>query len=217
MSAATIHPPTDCLDQHFIIDGVDWAFYDAMLKLMEDRRVFITYDRGRLELMSPSQRHEKASRRLGVLVNILCEELDIDFDGLQSTTLRREDLDRGCEPDQCFYIQNLAAIRGKAQLDLPNDPPPDLVVEIEVSRRLSEREAICAELGVPELWRHDGIKLRVFTLDAVRTYVPASRSRCLPSVPLEKIEWLVAMGANLSEGTWTKRARQWIRENLLTA
>src|SRR5688500_8470559 len=110
-------------EQHFVLDGMDWAAYEALLRAMEDRRVFVTYDRGRVELMSPSWEHESRAEAIGQTIRILAEELNIPIKGGGSTTFRREDLDRGLEADKCFYVRNEARVRGKRKLDLSIDPP----------------------------------------------------------------------------------------------
>src|SRR5690349_2537220 len=93
--------------QQFVLDDISWELYDAILKAIGDRRVFVTYDRGRLELMSPSYQHDKRGRRMALLINILAEELQIPIEGGGSTTFRRQDLEQGLEPDEYFYVQNV--------------------------------------------------------------------------------------------------------------
>src|SRR4051794_37130457 len=130
----TLAEPTATNEQRFRLDWVDWDFYEYVLDKLGDRHLFVTFDDGSIELMSPSYKHDVRGRCLGLLVNVLAEELQVRLKGAGSTTFQRKDLKIGLEPDQCFYIKNFERIRGKDKIDLAVDPPPDLAIEIEVSR-----------------------------------------------------------------------------------
>lgn len=203
------------LEQQFVLDDVDWQFYENLLEQVGDRHIFITYDRGRLELMSPSFKHDKRGRRIGLLISILAEELEIPIEGGGSTTFRRKDLKRGLEPDECFYIGNVDRIRGKDEIDLAIDPPPDLAVEIEISRRMIERAPVYAALGVPELWRDNGEELRVFTLGDDGHYHEATQSVSFPMLPLDQLNRLLKDGISNDEMNWMRNTRRWVQKNLL--
>jgi Uma2 family endonuclease len=121
-------------EPRIILHGISWETYTRLLDDMEDSHAaHFAYDQGELEIMVLSERHEKPNRTLAVLVEVLAEELDIDLQRLGSTTFKRDDLQKGFEPDSCFYIQNEIRVRGKEKLDLAVDPPPDLVIEIDIS------------------------------------------------------------------------------------
>src|SRR5687768_11184586 len=196
-----------------LIYNVDWTYYDDVLRRLEDRRLFVTYDTGTLEIMSPSFKHDDTGRLLGLLIHFLADELDVPLKGGRSTTFRREDLAKGLEPDECFYVTNEPRIRGKDAIDLSVDPPPDLAVEVEISRRLLDRVKIYAALGVPELWRHDGTRLQVSILRAGH-YVPTDRSPTFPSVPLTQVDEFIRMAKESDEIAWGRKVRAWIRDHL---
>jgi Uma2 family endonuclease len=59
-----------------------------------------------LEIMSPNPEHERTNRRIAQLVLAVADEVGIAAEDLGSTTFRREELERGFQPDSCFYIQN---------------------------------------------------------------------------------------------------------------
>jgi Uma2 family endonuclease len=202
------------ISQQFLLEDADWQFYEALLRRIGDRRIFVTYDSGRLEIMSPSYRHDRHSRRLALLINIISEELRIPILGGGSTTFRRKDLDKGLEPDECFYVQNVSRVIGKEELDLSVDPPPDLAVEVEVTRRLLPRMPIYQSLGVPELWRDDGEHVEVYVLDRVGDYRPVSRSLSFPDFPIDQIDHLLAMSKSLDDMNWTLAIRSWAKQNL---
>jgi Uma2 family endonuclease len=215
MTATTRSTTSDSSpEQSFVLDDVDWTFYETLLDRVADRHVFVTYDRGRLELMSPSFRHDKRARCLGLLVNIVAEELGIPLQGGGSTTFRRKDLDKGLEPDQCFYVKNVNRIVGREAIDLAVDPPPDLAIEVEISRRMIKRVPLYESMGVPELWRDDGNHVRVFQLGADGTYQPATRSPSFPTFPLDQLDHLLELARTTDEMNWMRTVRQWVRSNV---
>ncbi len=121
--ATVLSPPAE---QRVLLHDIDWETYERILESHRNRSVpRFTYDRGWLEIMSPSPEHEQLKDIAAQLVNVVAEEMILDLQGLGSTTFRREDLKRGFEPDSCFYIRNAELIRGKTKLDLRTDPPPD--------------------------------------------------------------------------------------------
>ncbi len=163
-------------DKSFLLTGISWEHYEAMLAMLADRPVRLTYDRGCLELMSPSFNHERLKKRLARLVEVLTEELNIPLVAGGSTTFKRRDLERGLEPDECFYIQNASRVQGKQVLDLATDPPPDLVIEIDFTSSSLNRLDIYAALGVPEVWRYANDRLKVYRLDLDGKFQEQERS-----------------------------------------
>jgi Uma2 family endonuclease len=210
--------PLDSEDvEHFMLSGVNWPFYDLVLRGLRNRNVFVTYDRGTIELMSPSYEHERVSELFGVLLRILADELNVPLTGGGSTTFRRRDLDRGLEPDCCFYIENEPRVRGRRRLNLAKDPPPDLAVEVEVSRRALDRVPIYEAIGVPELWRYDGRRLSVWVLAGRgknRRYRAADKSLAFPSLPLDQVHDLIQSSWTLGETAWRRAARVWVRNRV---
>ncbi len=140
--------------QTVILHDISWDEFEAILvDLGESRGSRIAYDQGKLEIMTPLPEHEVNKIYVSNFVEILLEELDLEFCPLGSTTFKNQSMLKGIEPDSCFYIQNEAAIRGKNRLDLTIDPPPDLVLEIDLTNR--SHPEIYQSLGVPELWRSE--------------------------------------------------------------
>ena len=136
----------------FLLKNISWQTYEALLKDLESQRgIRLTYDRGLLEIMTPLAPHERNSRLIGRLVEALTEELNIEICSLGSLTCKREDLARGLEPDECYYIQNKPVIRSLEQIDLNQYPPPDLAIEIDITSSSINRLALYASLGVPEV------------------------------------------------------------------
>lgn len=121
-------------EQKVILHNVSWETYERLMDERGESRVpRFAYDQGELEIMSPQAEHESISYAAALLVEVLAEEMDIDVYGLGSTTFKREDIDRGFEPDQCFYFEDWEIVRGKKKLDLTLNPPPELVIEVDIT------------------------------------------------------------------------------------
>jgi Uma2 family endonuclease len=210
MSVLAAQSPPEA-GQQFVLHGVSWELYEAMLREQADRPVYLTYDNGSLELMSPSPRHELYKKHIGSLLEELAIALDVPIATYGSTTFRRKDLRRGLEPDECYYVRNEAAMRGREEIDLRRDPPPDLVVEIDISPRAVDREAIYAAMGVPEVWRFDGTTLVAMELHD-GAYRPRAASIAFPALDVARLMPFVEMfGARGT--TATRRAfRKWAQE-----
>jgi Uma2 family endonuclease len=150
--------------QQIQLQDVDWAEFEAIVAELGDRRASrIAYFDRTLELRMPLPKHEKAKVLLGNMVTILLEELRIPNECFGSTTFKRKDLGVGVEPDDCFYIQNAERMRDRDELDLTIDPPPDLVIEVDVTSKTGL--AVYRQLGVPEVWRFENGELRISVLE----------------------------------------------------
>jgi Uma2 family endonuclease len=210
---ATVTAPLKAqTEQRLRLSCIDWKTYVAMSDLLMDRPIRFTYDRGELEIMTVSPEHDRDKMLIARLLGALTEELDIDIASYGSMTMRREALDRGMEPDQCFWIQHEPQIRGRTDIDLESDPPPDLVIEVEISRSLINRLPILVSLGVPEVWRWDGKTLRVLLLDPSGQYVAATSSRALPFLPLAEFARFLTPDATESETKHLQKFRAWVRQ-----
>jgi Uma2 family endonuclease len=199
-------------DQKVVLRQVHWETYERLLADLTDSSApRLTYDRGTLEIMSPLPEHERYNRAIAALVDIVADEWDLDFDNLGSTTFRREDLARGFEPDSCFYIRNAELIQGKRQLDPTVDPPPDLVIEIDITHSSLDKLALYAAMGVPELWRYDGRSLRILVLDSGAS-AEQEESRALPGLDAAILSTLMEESKTLKRRTWLRRVRAWARE-----
>jgi Uma2 family endonuclease len=200
-------------ESRVVLHGVGWEGYETMLKLVGDRPVRLTYDRGDLELMVPSLDHERYKSLLGRLIETLTLELDLPCDAAGSTTWRKQLEDRGLEPDECYYLANAERVVGR-KVDLSVDPPPDLAIEIEISRSALDRLGIYAALGVPEVWRFDGEALRVEQLQADGTYQEVAVSPSFPFLPLNEVVRWLRLAETMGQTPWLRQFREWVREEL---
>jgi Uma2 family endonuclease len=164
-----------------------------------------------LEVMSPSSEHESISYYLGLLVALFAEETGTDVYGVGSTTFKRADVQRGFEPDACFYIQNEELIRGKARIDLDVDPPPDLVIEVDITSPSLDKLPIYAQMGVSEVWRYEGKDLSFLTLDN-NEYSKVEESIVLPPIAAQSASKLVEKSKSLGFTYWLREVRETARK-----
>ncbi len=199
-------------ERRYTMSDVSWATYVFLGDLLMDQPIRMNYDRGRLEIMTLSRLHERLKKLLGRLVQALTEELGIDVSDGGSTTCRREEMEKGTEPDECWWIQHEAQMRDKDTYDPEIDPPPDLALEVEISRSILDRLAICAGLGIPELWRCDGQTVGVLLLGADGTYHPSPVSKALPQVPVAELAQFLELRHTMSHTQLIRQFREWVRE-----
>ena len=198
----------------FLLKNISWQTYEALLKDLESQRgIRLTYDRGLLEIMTPLAPHERNSRLIGRLVEALTEELNIEICSLGSLTCKREDLARGLEPDECYYIQNEPVIRSLEQIDLNQDPPPDLAIEIDITSSSINRLALYASLGVPEVWRYDGSRLIIYQLEGGE-YRVCDRSSTFPLITSSEIIRFLELRKSNGETALIRLFREWVRNQV---
>jgi Uma2 family endonuclease len=214
-AAASVEERVKALDgQRFVLRDVDWATYRRISDALTGRHLHFAYDRGTLEFMTSSPIHARFSRLIARLITVLTEELGLPMSSCGDMTCDREDLERGIEPDECFYLNNEPLIRGKEKLDFTADPPPDLAVEIDISRSSHRRLGIYAALGVPEVWRFDGETLKIFQRGEAGQYAMAERSRHFPIVSAADLVRFLQRWSQVDENSLLRSFREWVREQI---
>jgi Uma2 family endonuclease len=198
-------------EQRLRLSFVSWEKYEQMAAWFEGRHVRLTYDRGELEIMTVSHEHEFDKRLIARLLDALTEELRIDVHCAGSMTFKREDLDRGLEPDECFWVEHEPQMRSVRAYDAEKHPPPDLVVEVEVSRSVMDRMGIYAAMKVPEVWRWDGEKLSYWLLKRGK-HVERPVSRSFSMLAANELVRFVCMRGTMSETKLLLTFREWVRE-----
>jgi Uma2 family endonuclease len=211
--ATTVESPTSQAEgeQRVLLRGVGWDGYQTLLKLVGDQPVRLTYSRGNVELMSPLSKHERNKSLLGRLVEILTEELEIPMMSAGSTTLNREDLDQGLEADEAFYLGDLSRVRDPDRIDLDLDPPPDLAIEVEISKSSVNRLGVYSALRVQEIWRFDGRKLTILDRQDDGTYLSINSSAAFPWISIEEITHFLVDEDTRDETQWARKVRAWVR------
>ncbi|MEG4856706.1 Uma2 family endonuclease [Microcoleus sp. K1-B6] len=208
MTAQTLSPP----EQIVHLSGISWQTYENLLAEIGDRQIRLTYNRGNLEIMVPSPEHERFKQVLGRFVETLAEELEVRIEPLGSTTFKRPELS-GVEPGECFYIQNISAVKGKKRIDMTQDPPPDLVVEIDITSRSENTLQVYADLGVPEVWIYNGSRLRINRLENGE-YVEGDISLAFPSLPILEIVRFLEQAETMDYLELVKAFRNWVKSQI---
>ena len=210
-TASVTTPPVLADDIRVVLPHVSWESYERLLADDWDRNVpRLTYDRGVLEIVSPSPEHDEDADTLRLVVAIVAAALAVPIKRLGSTTYRRPDLERGFEPDGSFYIQHEARMRGRRTLDLVTDPPPDLIIEMDVSRSSIAKLALFAAMGIPEVWRGDGGRVTILAL-AGDGYREVAASRALPSLTGDILTRFLAESRTLDSTAWFDMVGGWAR------
>jgi Uma2 family endonuclease len=202
------------VEQRILLHNVSWETYEGMLRAIGDGHVRLAYDQGRLEIMSPGEFHETVKSTVRRLLEAYADEHGIDVEGYGSTTYRRAHLEKGLEPDECYYIAHAAETRGRD--DVQNDPdlPPDLAIEIDISPPRLSRQPIYAALNVPEIWRFDGRALeclRRAESPSGATYVVSERSLSFPSLIVADLNQFIELSTTQSQSAAVRAFRQWMR------
>ncbi|MBD2016747.1 Uma2 family endonuclease [Microcoleus sp. FACHB-53] len=196
-----------------LLKNVNWQqFQDILNNLGESRSARLSYSQGTLEIMTPLPEHEDNKVIIGDFVKAILEEMDIEFRSLGSTTFENEAMRQAVEPDDCFYIQKEAKIRGKKRLNLEIDPPPELAIEIDITSRTKFNNY--QELGVTELWRYNGKKLEINILQSGK-YVQSGTSLAFPNLPMaDVLHDFVEQSKVRGRNATMKAFRAWVREQL---
>ncbi|APB32355.1 Uncharacterized protein conserved in cyanobacteria [Gloeomargarita lithophora Alchichica-D10] len=196
--------------QRLLIHGLQWSEFEAIMAEMGEKRASrLAYCDGVLEIRMPLPKHEREKSMLGDIVKILLEELAIDCECFGSTTFKRQEMNFGIEPDECFYIQNHHAMIGKNRLNLAIDPPPDLAIEVDVTSQTQVQAY--TRLGVPELWVYGEAELTIYILQSGQ-YQRSECSSIFPNLPLlawvpELLAQSITIGRSQALRTWRQKIR----------
>ncbi|MGD1851284.1 MAG: Uma2 family endonuclease [Cyanophyceae cyanobacterium] len=196
---------------HVVFQGVTWEQFEAIALAFGDTSGYrLAYSNEKLEIMVPLPEHEYFKSSLGDIIKDIVEELDLDYECYGSTTWRQRLKKVGVEADDCFYIQNESAVRGRTDLDtsLETDPPPDLVLEIDVTSKSIGRFPIYAQLGVPEIWRYDEGELKVYELVG-EGYQQRETSVAFPGVLVGELPGLIEKYRAEGRRSTRKGVREW--------
>jgi Uma2 family endonuclease len=193
------------------LPNVDWDEYEHLLSQMDTLPGHrLSYDRGRLTVVSPSTEHEDYKDFILGLARTLSDEMDLTLESRGTTTFRRKALKKGVEPDTCFYIQSAASVIGRRTFPNREYPPPDVVVESDMSNDSPGKFPIYAALGVPEIWRYDGVTTRFYEL-AGETYTPTQNSRAFPTLTANVVTQYLELNKTDGQTAALKAFRRMLR------
>ncbi len=200
------------LGKSLLLRDVSWAEFEAILaELGNHRSTRIAYDEGFLEIMAPLPEHEYFKETIGDAIKDVAEELSVEFASYGSTTWRSRAKQAGIEPDNCFYFQNEALVRGKLEFDLDRDPPPDLALEVDLTSKSLDRFVIYAKLGVPEIWCYDSGVLTIYLLEG-NSYGVSDQSRVFPTLDIRALPQLIASQRSAGRLALRRSVREWVKE-----
>lgn len=213
--ATTTLPDIDEQTPHagVALRGVSWEFYERFLEEIGDQRMPHSFVDGDLILMSPGSRHESLKGWMTYLVAALTEELGLPRRSIGSTTLKLALPSLGAEPDAGFLIANAGALSGKREWDPETDPPPDLLVEVDITSSSLNRMPVYAALGIPEIWVYEGQALSVQILNEGEFHKSES-SLSFPTLPLREFAAWIEKAWETDESTWMQSFREWVRSDV---
>lgn len=198
--------------QTVLLRGVTWAEFEMILAEMKQcGSTWPVYDSGWLEIMVPLPEHEYFKQSINIAIEDIAEVLGLNYESYGSTTWRQQAQQAGIEPDNCFYVQNEARIRGKLRIDLEQDLPPDLALEIDITNKLLDRLPIYARLGVPEIWCYDATALRIYQLQTGQ-YVESERSLVFPLLAIRELPQLIEACRSLGRLAFRQAVRDWAKQ-----
>jgi Uma2 family endonuclease len=199
---------TDLPCEKIILHGISWQTYENLLADNADNpTVRLFYDDGNLEIMTESFKHGKYAHAIAEIVGVIAEALEIDLVGAGSTTFKKSKSKKGFEGDGSFYFKNAENVRGKSEIDLNFDAPPELVIEVDITNPSLPKFPIFASLGVEEIWRFDGLDILFYRLQNTE-YVEVKESVCLPKVKSKVVTNLLESGFEMKRLDWLKLIRQ---------
>ncbi len=199
--------------QQLFLKDVDWdSFEDLLEELREKRATRISYYNQELEIICPFAGHEDNKEIIKDLIQNILEILNVEFICLGSTTFKKKSMKSAVEPDSCFYIENEIKVRGKIRINLNQDPPPDLAIEIDITSRTHFDNY--EKLSVPELWRYNGETLEINVLKQDR-YENSENSLHFPQFNLKwAVPYFVERSKIIGRNATMKEFRQWLSEEV---
>ena len=201
-------------ENRLLLRNISWETYERLLsESVENSGTRFTYDEGNLEIMVVSIGHEMYKCTLALIVQIVAEETGRSCRGAGNTTFRREDLLKGFEPDSSFYFRHAKAIRQIDKVDLTIDPPPELVIEVDISSSSLDRFPIFAAIGVTEVWRYDGESVRFHVLEET-SYREIGRSIVLPPMTASQATTFLERDREEEPIDWLRSVRAWVRSHI---
>lgn len=202
--------------QQFVFDDLSWQQYEKLLESLGERRLRHTFAEGSLEVVTPSYGHESSKSLVGGFVEMMCRHCRLPRRSAGSTTMKKQQWERGLEPDECFYIgkQSATAMRGKEEFDADKDPPPDLVIEVDVTATSKHRIEMYRRMGVPEVWRCKNYAVTFLGLGKDRRYRAIKRSRHFPFLSSERLTQFVELRHELDDTELELQFEEWVREQI---
>jgi Uma2 family endonuclease len=197
-----------------LLYNLTWQQFETLLTCLGDQRSSrVAYDTGTVEIMTPLPEHEYFKQSISIAIEDIAETLDYDYESYGSATWRKPLAQAGLEADNCFYFQNERLIRGKLDFDLSQDPPPDLALEIDLTRKSLARFPIYARLNVPEIWCYEAGELRIYTLQNEQ-YLEVETSPTFPQLAIRELPQLIETHRMQGRRALRRAVRAWTRAQI---
>jgi Uma2 family endonuclease len=200
-------------DTQLVRFPLSWNGYEGLVAALGDSHVRLAYDGETLEIMSPGYTHEKIARFIAAILVYALDAWAIDYEEAGATTFRRNPLG-GFEGDACFYVANAEAIRGLADIDLSLHPAPDLILEVDISNRRTDKTAIYEACGVTEFWRYDHAAGLVVLAMRDGAYAKVDSSVVVRGLPIQIVQaFIERFKAGERRPAIVLAVQQWLRDN----
>jgi Uma2 family endonuclease len=206
----------EAAENRILLANISWETFNKLLEELGNKRCTrLTYFQGELEIMTPLWEHENNNRFIDDLIRAIADELNLNMKKVGSLTLKLNKKQKGVEPDSCYYLKNEPLVRNKQNIDLENDPAPDLVLEIDLTSGSLNKLPIYAAMKIPEIWRYNRDKLTVFVLNEdSESYIEVYQSPTFPWLNLDLIPQLIKESWEIGETSTLKKFRQYVRNNI---
>jgi Uma2 family endonuclease len=203
-------------EQRFVWYDLSWNQYEQLLRALGDRRLRHTYVEGSLEIVTPSMDHEATKSVLGIFVATLCRVLKLPRKSIGSTTIKKEGWRRGLEPDECFYLgePSVKRMKSKRRLNPDRDPPPELIVEVDITSSSDDRIEFYQRLGVAEVWRYSGEVVEILTLAKPQNYRMVKRSRLFPFLTADDLSRFLSRRNSIDDTQLETEFEDWVRQQV---
>ena len=193
------------------IFGVPWETYEVMLKALGDFHLRHYYDQGYLRLMSPLKSHDWVKRLISRFIESMAFDQHLPIQSVGSTTITSAATERGLEADEAYYVASELRVRGKMEFEPDVDPPPDLILEIDVTSSSMDQLDLYGAMKVPEVWLHDGKALQFLVRNRRGRYEPREHSLAFPYLAPKDIEKFLKQHADVDETSLTRKFVEWAR------
>lgn len=193
-------------ETRIVLENVSWEIFVALADERRGSVPRLSYNEGVLEMMSPKRKHENISCLLGRMIEAYSEIRGIEILSVASVTVKRSDLKKAYEADESYYVTNIDKVLAKEELDFEVDPPPDLVIEVELTASAIDKLELFAAMQVREVWRHDGTSVQIYRLSNGR-YDCIAESTELPGLSSDLINRYLDQRLQAGETTWIRAFR----------
>lgn len=206
-------------EQRVILPNISWQQFEKLLvELGPERQARMSYLRGKLEMMTPVEAHERCSKLIDSLILVLVDEMAMPITPVVPALLKQVDLGCATESDACYYLSEIS-LRHKTEIDLTQDPIPDLLVEVALTRSSLDKLPIYATLGIPEVWRYittagdDMLKGQLLIYELQQgNYVQRRQSTVFPFLPADRVLEFMEQSDSMSLSAALRLLRAWVTD-----